>query len=574
MSRDKADAPGCTATGATRVASSPRRSPSCSAASPRTPSAAASRACCPRARSAARCSPSSRCTPAPTTRTPRSRRPALDLGRAGPLTVRTPRKSWPPPLTQTTGRRKEAVARARLVPAPAAHDQRSQFEAYFTTPPSAWPCPSRCASPTRGVRRRRVDPRRRRERSGGSAGNGDRPLARRARSRGASRVKKAGLLTRDPVGRRARSTASRRPARRRSPRSADPGPAALVMRSGAMRFGTDGVRGVANTELTPPFALSLGRGRPCAAPVHRRRRRRHAVVHTDARGRRSAGIAAEGVEVHRLGVLPTAAIAHVAAQMGAMGVVVSASHNPYHDNGIKLFAPAAPSWPTTWRTRSRLSYERWARRPVSPVGHRRHEGPRDDRGRYAEHVAASLDGRSLAGLRVVVDAANGAVPSKSAPARCSPVVGARASLCPSTFRCMVRSPCALCPSTAAGRTGGCGGRCRVPSSESAVDGDGYSVDRRRRDLVRAASDGDHVIAIRAVHMCSAGAVRAESTCTCRDGDGHPLAPGPGDGRSWHPGRRPPAASATGTARKKLQRALIRRAGASRAGTLTLHDRGH
>ena len=113
-----------------------------------------------------------------------------------------------------------------------------------------------------------------------------------------------------------------------------------------MQFGTDGVRGRANTDLTASFALDLGRAaaRVLAAPL--------AVVGGDSRlstpmleAAFVAGLAAEGVEVRRLGVTPTPAVAFEASRLGAMGAVVSASHNPYHDNGIKLFARGGTKFP-------------------------------------------------------------------------------------------------------------------------------------------------------------------------------------------------------------------------------------
>ena len=113
-----------------------------------------------------------------------------------------------------------------------------------------------------------------------------------------------------------------------------------------MRFGTDGVRGRANTELTPEFALALGRAAAQVLDAD------HAVVGGDSRQSTPmleaafvAGLAAEGVEVHRLGVTPTPAVAFEAARSGAMGAVISASHNAYHDNGIKLFGPGGTKLP-------------------------------------------------------------------------------------------------------------------------------------------------------------------------------------------------------------------------------------
>ena len=93
------------------------------------------------------------------------------------------------------------------------------------------------------------------------------------------------------------------------------------------------------SELTAEFALSLGRA---AARVLGGER---AVVGGDTRlstpmleAALCAGLASEGVTVEQLGVVPTPTVAYVAARRNAIGVVVSASHNPYHDNGIKLFA--------------------------------------------------------------------------------------------------------------------------------------------------------------------------------------------------------------------------------------------
>src|SRR5688572_13919539 len=105
-----------------------------------------------------------------------------------------------------------------------------------------------------------------------------------------------------------------------------------------MNFGTDGVRGIANTDLTASFALDLGRS---AARILGGT---EAVVGGDTRVSTAmleaafvAGLASEGVVVHRLGVVPTPVVAFEAARRGCLGAMISASHNPYRDNGIKLF---------------------------------------------------------------------------------------------------------------------------------------------------------------------------------------------------------------------------------------------
>ncbi len=173
-----------------------------------------------------------------------------------------------------------------------------------------------------------------------------------------------------------------------------------------MRFGTDGVRGRANTELTPAFALNLGRA---AAQVLEAE---VAVVGGDSRMSTPmleaafvAGLAAEGVEVYRLGVTPTPAVAFEAARLGAMGAVVSASHNAFHDNGIKLFAPGGTKLADEVESRIEVALGAL----TDPTGD---PGPIHGRGDsaegYIEHLLAVLEGRTLDGLGVVVDAANGA----------------------------------------------------------------------------------------------------------------------------------------------------------------------
>src|SRR5205814_5190242 len=108
----------------------------------------------------------------------------------------------------------------------------------------------------------------------------------------------------------------------------------------SLKFGTDGVRGVANSELTPELVLALGRA---AARVLGgdtfligRDTRISGPMLQAALG---AGLASEGVEVVGLGVLPTPTVAFLSAEQNVPAAVISASHNPFPDNGIKLFAP-------------------------------------------------------------------------------------------------------------------------------------------------------------------------------------------------------------------------------------------
>ena len=107
-----------------------------------------------------------------------------------------------------------------------------------------------------------------------------------------------------------------------------------------LRFGTDGVRGHAESELTPHLVHALGRAAARVlggGPV---------VIGRDTRasgprleGELAAGLLAEGLEVDPVGVVPTPAVAHASATRGVTGAMISASHNAYVDNGIKFFAP-------------------------------------------------------------------------------------------------------------------------------------------------------------------------------------------------------------------------------------------
>ncbi len=177
------------------------------------------------------------------------------------------------------------------------------------------------------------------------------------------------------------------------------------MAGSRLSFGTDGMRGVANAELTPELAMALGRA------VGRVLRPREVVVGRDTRlsgpllqSALAAGLAAEGVDVIDLGVVPTPAVAFYAEQGGAM---VSGSHNPSADNGIKVFAAGGRklSEEVEEALEAELDRAGGVPRTGEAIG-RIHT--RDEIGTYVDHLTSSLDGRSLAGLRVVLDCANGA----------------------------------------------------------------------------------------------------------------------------------------------------------------------
>ena len=177
-----------------------------------------------------------------------------------------------------------------------------------------------------------------------------------------------------------------------------------------MKFGTDGVRGVANIDLTASFALDLGRAaaRVLATGVNEGV---EAVVGGDTRVSTAmfeaafvAGMASESVVVHRLGVVPTPAVAFEASRRNAIGAVISASHNPYRDNGIKLFARGGIKLPDEVEAR----IEREVADLPSPSGDPAQLLDAEETPDYLAHLVRALDGRDLSGLRIVVDCANGA----------------------------------------------------------------------------------------------------------------------------------------------------------------------
>ena len=117
-----------------------------------------------------------------------------------------------------------------------------------------------------------------------------------------------------------------------------------------------------------------------------------------------AGLASEGVVVHRLGVVPTPAVAFEASRRNAIGAVISASHNPYRDNGIKLFASGGIKLPD--EVEERIEHDVGALPP--PTGEPAQLLDAEETPDYLDHLVGALDGRDLDGLRIVVDSANGA----------------------------------------------------------------------------------------------------------------------------------------------------------------------
>jgi len=197
-------------------------------------------------------------------------------------------------------------------------------------------------------------------------------------------------------------------------------------------FGTDGVRGVAGDDLTARLAMDLAAATAgtlgeagAFAAARTAGRRPLALVGRDPRASGEyleaavvAGLTGAGVDVLRLGVIPTPAVAYLTGELGAeFGVMLSASHNPAPDNGIKIFGQGGLKLPDEVEDdiEARLLRQDSAAARPPAAGFGRVRDSVAERERYLNHLLASLADpeatgrtRPLAGLRVVVDCAHGA----------------------------------------------------------------------------------------------------------------------------------------------------------------------
>ncbi|HEV7193177.1 MAG TPA: phosphoglucosamine mutase [Jatrophihabitantaceae bacterium] len=180
-------------------------------------------------------------------------------------------------------------------------------------------------------------------------------------------------------------------------------------------FGTDGIRGLANADLTPELALAVASAAARVLVAHDASHRPVAVVGRDPRASGEmleaavvAGLASAGADVLRVGVVPTPAVAFLTASYGAdLGVMLSASHNPMPDNGVKLFAAGGHKLDDGIEAEIEAEVDDPSpRRPVgAAVG--RVRSSEDAVGRYLDHLLHAVPVR-LDGLHVVVDCAHGA----------------------------------------------------------------------------------------------------------------------------------------------------------------------
>jgi len=205
----------------------------------------------------------------------------------------------------------------------------------------------------------------------------------------------------------------------------------------APRFGTDGIRGVAGADLSPELALALGRAAARLVPgspflLGRDTRRSGTMLQAAL----AAGIAAEGVDVLDAGVIPTPGLAWLAADRGVPAAMVSASHNPFEDNGIKLLGAGGTKLPTELEVAiqdmlDRLTSPAPDHGPVGfpgvddsgtasafkPVGAALGSFGLDTSAleAYADHLVETVASGARPGFEVVIDCANGAA-SVVAPA--------------------------------------------------------------------------------------------------------------------------------------------------------------
>ncbi|MFF4168509.1 phosphoglucosamine mutase [Streptomyces sp. NPDC001744] len=281
-------------------------------------------------------------------------------------------------------------------------------------------------------------------------------------------------------------------------------------------FGTDGVRGVANADLTAELALglSVAAAHVLAEAGTFEGHRPTAVVGRDPRASGEfleaavvAGLASAGVDVLRVGVLPTPAVAHLTGVLGAdLGVMLSASHNAMPDNGIKFFARGGHKLADELEDRIEAVYEEhrtgapWERPTGAGVGRVRDYDEGFDT--YVAHLIAVLPNR-LDGLKVVLDEAHGAA-SRVSPEAFSRAgaevvtIGARPDGlnindgCGSTHLDLLRAAVVQHGADLGIAHDGDADRCL------AVDAEGNEV------------DGDQILAVLALAMREAGTLRGDT----------------------------------------------------------------
>ena len=280
----------------------------------------------------------------------------------------------------------------------------------------------------------------------------------------------------------------------------------------SLRFGTDGVRGPANVELTPELALALGRAAARVLGADRpfvlaRDTRRSGPMLEAAL---AAGLASEGADVELAGVLPTPGAAYLSQRRDAPAAVISASHNPFQDNGIKFFARGGRKLSDEVEARLEAELDgilgghpRPGRVEGAAVGTQRVEDGVAQA--YAEHLTQMLEGRRLDGLPVVIDCANGAA----------------AAVAPGTLQRLgakVENLAIGAHPDGTNINAGCGSTHPGPLQAEVVDrgaAAGLAFDGDADRLVAVDErgglvDGDHILAIAALDLRARGRLRHDT----------------------------------------------------------------
>ena len=276
-----------------------------------------------------------------------------------------------------------------------------------------------------------------------------------------------------------------------------------------LAFGTDGVRGDARRELTPAFVEALGGAAAAVLGGDRLAVGRDPrasgpdLVRALCRGVQRAGAAAVD-----LGVVPTPAVARWCEDEQVAGAMVSASHNLWHDNGVKLFAPGGRKLDD--EAQREIERRLAAGSDLAPTDPSMQAGAAagEDAGekalrRHVRAVAASIEGRDLEGLRIVIDAANGAA-YRSGP-ECLRALGAdieTVHASPDGYN--INAGCgSMHPGSLQAAVVSCGADAGV-----AFDGDAdrvLAVDAGG-DLV----DGDQILAVCAIDRARRGQLRGDA----------------------------------------------------------------
>ena len=266
-----------------------------------------------------------------------------------------------------------------------------------------------------------------------------------------------------------------------------------------LHFGTDGVRGVAIDELTPELARDLARAtsrvlQPVAVVIGRDTRESGPALEKAI----IDGCAAEGVPVYLLGVAPTPAVAFASERNGWVGIAITASHNPWADNGIKVFASGGVKLDDAEQIEIERVWHALTAEPA-PVALGTVHDASHIVAEYATH-RFNIIGGSLAGLSVVLDCAHGAM--SSVAAEVFHVAGANVEVINASpngrninEQCGATSPQALAQHVIATRA----------DLGIAFDGDGdrlMAVTATGRVI-----DGDYLMAIAALDLSSRGLLR-------------------------------------------------------------------